>query len=77
MSENATITFPDSPFCEHCGDMSPGTCIVLDEGKTPWCIYCADANGMDIDIKALEEAEEIEERGRLETRLAELDAKKS
>ena len=77
MSEDLKISFPDSPFCEHCGDMSPGTCIVTDEGGTPWCIYCADANCLDIDIEALEKREEIEERKYLETRLAELDAKKS
>jgi len=78
MDENLKISFPDSPFCEHCGSMSPGTCIVQEsEGGTPWCIYCADANDMDIDIEALEKQEEEAERKHLVTRLAELDAKKS
>lgn len=38
----------NKPFCEHCGDLEPGTTIIDDEGVT-WCRCCADANGL-IDI---------------------------
>ena len=78
MSEKLEISFPDSPYCEHCGDMSPGTCQIKIDGVW-WCIYCAaDVDGgSDLDIEALEKQQDIEERKQLQARIDEIDAKKS